>query len=274
MEMPPLAPLSTLKSLRFQQLHKDVADVKKQLGDINKGQDEEAKTAEVLQAFVETFEQPSKVDRTWVKGGVVNPGNEGFGKEARSSEEKIKPRTFQGRTQSVSCLTSPIHALNRIQEQRQQRHQSRASANTANASRDLPSSRGRPSDSHLSDHDFEDSLMDPSFGRRGISDRMRDLDYPYDYDVDRTTTNLFLGNLCPQMTEQQLCEVFGRYGPLASVKIMWPRTEEQRAVARNCGFVAFMNRVDSERAMERLRGEFSVYVVKLSCTAPILNTTQ
>ncbi|KAL7060388.1 hypothetical protein AAHC03_09514 [Spirometra sp. Aus1] len=256
--------------------------------------DEEAKTAEVLQAFVETFEQPSKVDRTWVKGGVVNPGSEEakidssgpvlykptqkFGDKTPRTLETgvVEPKTEGGKkpvlgkkpgqVKKKSNLELFKEELKVIQEQRQQRHQSRASANAANASRDLPGSRSRPSDSHLSDYDFEDSMIDQSlgFGRRGISDRMRDLDYPYDYDVDRTTTNLFLGNLCPQMTEQQLCEVFGRYGPLASVKIMWPRTEEQRAVARNCGFVAFMNRVDSERAMERLRGkELLGYEMKL-----------
>lgn len=56
------------------------------------------------------------------------------------------------------------------------------------------------------------------------------------------------------MTEQQLCEAFGRYGPLASVKIMWPRTDEERSRGRNCGFVAFMNRRDGERALENIRG--------------------
>lgn len=58
------------------------------------------------------------------------------------------------------------------------------------------------------------------------------------------------------MTEQQLCEAFGRYGPLASVKIMWPRTEEERSRGRNCGFVAFMNRKDGERALDNIRGQF------------------
>ena len=58
------------------------------------------------------------------------------------------------------------------------------------------------------------------------------------------------------MTEQQLCEVFGRFGPLASVKIMWPRSDEERARGRNCGFVAFMNRKDGERAMKNLNGNF------------------
>lgn len=61
------------------------------------------------------------------------------------------------------------------------------------------------------------------------------------------------------MTEQQLCEVFGRFGPLASVKIMWPRSDEERARGRNCGFVAFMNRKDGERAMKNLNGKNMVF---------------
>nr|KAG5688010.1 hypothetical protein BaRGS_022951 [Batillaria attramentaria] len=72
---------------------------------------------------------------------------------------------------------------------------------------------------------------------------------------DENTTNIYVGNINPKMTEQQLCEVFGKYGPLASIKIMWPRTEEERARGRNCGFVAFMNRKDGERAMNALRGK-------------------
>lgn len=49
-------------------------------------------------------------------------------------------------------------------------------------------------------------------------------------------------------------EVFGRYGPLASIKIMWPRSDEEKARGRNCGFVAFMNRKDGERALKNLNG--------------------
>lgn len=61
---------------------------------------------------------------------------------------------------------------------------------------------------------------------------------------------------CVQMTEQQLCEIFGRYGPLASVKIMWPRSDEEKSRGRNCGFVAFMNRMDGERALSHLKGNY------------------
>lgn len=49
-------------------------------------------------------------------------------------------------------------------------------------------------------------------------------------------------------------EIFGRYGPLASIKIMWPRSDEEKARGRNCGFVAFMSRKDGERALRCING--------------------
>lgn len=51
-------------------------------------------------------------------------------------------------------------------------------------------------------------------------------------------------------------EIFGRYGPLASIKIMWPRSEEEKSRGRNCGFVAYMSRRDAERALRTLNGRF------------------
>ena len=56
------------------------------------------------------------------------------------------------------------------------------------------------------------------------------------------------------MNEEMLCKEFGKYGPLASVKIMWPRTDEERTRVSNRGFVAFMTRKDAERAMAALDG--------------------
>ena len=35
---------------------------------------------------------------------------------------------------------------------------------------------------------------------------------------------------------------------------MWPRTDEEKLRNRNCGFVAFMNRRDGERALEDIEG--------------------
>ncbi|RZC38850.1 Surp and/or RRM 1 domain containing protein [Asbolus verrucosus] len=66
------------------------------------------------------------------------------------------------------------------------------------------------------------------------------------------STNLFVSNLSPHITENHLIRLFGTYGPLASVKIMWPRNEVSCRSA-NCGFVAFMSRVDAERALNGLK---------------------
>ncbi|KAL4450080.1 hypothetical protein ABPG77_010749 [Micractinium sp. CCAP 211/92] len=71
---------------------------------------------------------------------------------------------------------------------------------------------------------------------------------------DPYTTNLFVGNLAPDVDEQVLMREFGRFGPLGSVKVMWPRDEEQRRRGRNTGFVSFMKRDDAQRAMEALDG--------------------
>lgn len=51
-------------------------------------------------------------------------------------------------------------------------------------------------------------------------------------------------------------ELFGRFGPLASIKIMWPRTDTEKSRGRNCGFVAYMNRKDGERSLANLNGTY------------------
>lgn len=86
-----------------------------------------------------------------------------------------------------------------------------------------------------------------------VSTRESDLSGSFD-NGDPNTTNLYLGNLCPKISEQQLMELFGKYGPLASIKIMWPRSEEEKSRGRNCGFVAYMSRRDAERALKHLNG--------------------
>ena len=61
-----------------------------------------------------------------------------------------------------------------------------------------------------------------------------------DPDLDLQSTNLYVSNIYKSVTEEILMEMFGRYGPLASVKIMWPRKEEEATKTHNSGFVAFM----------------------------------
>lgn len=72
--------------------------------------------------------------------------------------------------------------------------------------------------------------------------------------ADQGTTNVFVGNLAPDVDESMLLREFGRFGPIASVKVMWPRDEEQRLRGRNTGFVCFMRREDAENAKQALDG--------------------
>ncbi|CAN0238174.1 unnamed protein product, partial [Ectocarpus fasciculatus] len=67
-------------------------------------------------------------------------------------------------------------------------------------------------------------------------------------DGDPTSTNLYLGNLAPTVTEEALQEAFSPFGKVYSIKIMWPRTDEERARKRNCGFVSFWRREDAVNA--------------------------
>lgn len=57
-----------------------------------------------------------------------------------------------------------------------------------------------------------------------------------------------------QINEDFLCKTFGKFGPLASVKVMWPRTADEKSRGRNCGFVAFMARPAAEKAMAKIDG--------------------
>ncbi|CAH8476712.1 unnamed protein product [Heterobilharzia americana] len=255
--------------------------------DLKKREDEE-RTKQVFEEFVATFEEPSK-SRAWVKGGVVNPASgssedpKGSGRiyrpvsklERKSGKTEEPNRTDskkpsekppaigkrKGQEQKKSKLEQFKEELKLIQQQREQRHALRQGRNQSSTQSELDLSdvgvRSRDYRKGCSNSQTGDMGMGshgntapPSFySKRSQSDR-HDVDYPYDYDGDRTTTNLFLGNLNPK-----LCEAFGRYGPLASVKIMWPRTEEERSRGRNCGFVAFMNRKDGERALDNIRGK-------------------
>eukprot|EP01025_Chloroclados_australasicus_P060711 TRINITY_DN7821_c0_g1_i5.p1 TRINITY_DN7821_c0_g1~~TRINITY_DN7821_c0_g1_i5.p1 ORF type:complete len:620 (-),score=91.89 TRINITY_DN7821_c0_g1_i5:341-2200(-) len=72
---------------------------------------------------------------------------------------------------------------------------------------------------------------------------------------DAGSTNLWIGNLAPEVDETVLLREFGRYGKISSVKVMWPRDEEQRQRQRNTGFVAFVDRDQAAEAKDALNGQ-------------------
>uniref|UniRef100_A0A8C0IZL8 U2 snRNP-associated SURP motif-containing protein n=1 Tax=Chelonoidis abingdonii TaxID=106734 RepID=A0A8C0IZL8_CHEAB len=245
---------------------------KKEQEELKKKEDEKA-AAEIYEEFLAAFEgsDGNKV-KTFVRGGIVNASkdehetDEKRGKiykpSARFADQKNQPNQPSSNERPPSLLMietkkPPLkkgekekkksnlelfkEELKQIQEERDERHKTKGRL-----------SRFEPPQS---DSDGQRRSMDaPS--RRNRSSGVLDDYAPGSHDVgDPSTTNLYLGNINPQMNEEMLCQEFGRFGPLASVKIMWPRTDEERARERNCGFVAFMNRRDAERALKNLNGK-------------------
>ncbi|XP_072723023.1 U2 snRNP-associated SURP motif-containing protein isoform X5 [Ciconia boyciana] len=258
---------------------------KKEQEELKKKEDEKA-AAEIYEEFLAAFEgsDGNKV-KTFVRGGIVNASKEEhetdekrgkiYKPSSRFSDQKNQPSqpsnekppsllmietkkpTLPKNKNKQTTLPGPLkkgekekkksnlelfkEELKQIQEERDERHKTKGRL-----------SRFEPPQS---DSDGQRRSVDaPS--RRNRSSGVLDDYAPGSHDVgDPSTTNLYLGNINPQMNEEMLCQEFGRFGPLASVKIMWPRTDEERARERNCGFVAFMNRRDAERALKNLNGK-------------------
>ncbi|XP_016150549.1 U2 snRNP-associated SURP motif-containing protein-like isoform X4 [Sinocyclocheilus grahami] len=225
---------------------------KKEQDELKKKEDERA-AAEIYEEFLAAFEGGEGKVKTFVRGGIANATKE----EVAADDKKgklYKPKSRILETKSFLPLETPPQflaldkrnaskkadkekkksnlelfkeELKQIQEERDERHRLKGRVSRFEP---LPTTEGKR------------SFLDDSA--------------PGSHDVgDPTTTNLYLGNINPQMNEEMLCQEFGRYGPLASVKIMWPRTDEERARERNCGFVAFMTRRDAERALKHLNGK-------------------
>ncbi|CAH0562288.1 unnamed protein product [Brassicogethes aeneus] len=238
---------------------------KRELEELRKKEEEKA-AAHVFQEFVETFQEApiNGGSKVWVKAGTYDAGTRredtkdkgklykpqsriSTSQELMTSAERAqayakllssdkKPeRLGKKKQQTKSNLEAFMEELRQIQEEREERHKYKGAV--------------RPP---ITPIETELDLF------------MRSGDIGSFDNGDPTTTNLYLGNLNPKITEQQLMEIFGRHGPLASIKIMWPRSDEEKARGRNCGFVAYMSRKDGERALRNLNGKDIVgYEMKL-----------
>nr|CAD1840199.1 unnamed protein product [Ananas comosus var. bracteatus] len=158
------------------------------------------------------------------------PASQGREPERKKDEERPKEKE-KGKTRAIDKF---LEELKYEQEQREKRSHEREQWR-----------EGRHSENSAPPSRFDElpDEFDPS-GKFGGS---------FD-DGDPQTTNLYVGNLSPKVDENFLLRTFGRFGPIASVKIMWPRTEEERRRQRNCGFVAFMNRADGQAAKDEMQG--------------------
>uniref|UniRef100_A0A665U1L0 Zgc:163098 n=1 Tax=Echeneis naucrates TaxID=173247 RepID=A0A665U1L0_ECHNA len=207
---------------------------------------EEEKAAEVFEEFLASFETSEKSGvKTFVRGGIVNATKEEEAAEVKKSKVYRPATKFLPVSQNVLPASSADskkslfkrkaeekkksnlelfkEELKLIQEEREERYKRKKNESGGGyGEMDIPLS-----------------------GRSTLYD---DLTVP-------TTTNLYISCISPKMNEEMLCKEFGKYGPLASVKIMWPRTDEERCRTSNRAFVAFMTRKDAERALAALDGK-------------------
>ncbi|TYI77100.1 hypothetical protein E1A91_D06G122600v1 [Gossypium mustelinum] len=251
-----MSPFSiTRKKTPFQK-HREEEEAKKK-----RAEDE---TARLYEEFVASFQGDNNPgSKAFVRGGTINP-NERL--KSDSEGEKSKDGVSvpkKGSRYVPSFIPPPLAAKEKESEKEEERMKEKEKGKSRNIDHFMEELKheqeirerrnlerehwrdGRHSDSSAPSSRFDElpDDFDPSGKLPGSLD-----------DADPQTTNLYVGNLSPKVDENFLLRTFGRFGPIASVKIMWPRTEEERRRQRNCGFVAFMNRADGQAAKDEMQG--------------------
>ncbi|KAL9442858.1 hypothetical protein AB3S75_016258 [Citrus x aurantiifolia] len=246
----------TRKKTPFQK-HREEEEAKKK-----RAEDE---TARLYAEFVESFQGDSGPgSKAFVRGGTIDPNDKLKESEGEKSKDGVSvPK--KGSRYVPSFIPPPLAAKGKDSERKKEEERPREkdrgkSRNIDNFMEELKHEQemrerrnqerehwrdGRHTESSAPSSRFDElpDDFDPSGKLPGSFD-----------DGDPQTTNLYVGNLSPQVDENFLLRTFGRFGPIASVKIMWPRTEEERRRQRNCGFVAFMNRADGQAAKDEMQG--------------------
>ncbi|WVR09161.1 hypothetical protein IAU60_006223 [Kwoniella sp. DSM 27419] len=98
---------------------------------------------------------------------------------------------------------------------------------------------------------------------------------------DQETTNLFVSNLPSNITEESLGLFFAKLGPVGTVKIMWPRGDEDTSIGAGMtvtrrhkpglsGFVSYMKRDGAERAVREYDGmDWGGSVLRVGWSKPV-----
>uniref|UniRef100_A0A3B4U6A4 Zgc:163098 n=1 Tax=Seriola dumerili TaxID=41447 RepID=A0A3B4U6A4_SERDU len=192
---------------------------------------EEEKAAEVFEEFLASFETSEKSRvKTFVRGGIVNATKEEEAAEVKKSKLYRPATKFAPVSQNVLPASSAESKKSIFKRKTEEKKKSNLEL-------------------------FKEELKLIQEEREERHKRKKNDPALYDDLTVPTTTNLYISCISPKMNEEMLCKEFGKYGPLASVKIMWPRTDEERCRTSNRAFVAFMTRKDAERALAALDGK-------------------
>ncbi|KAM9332444.1 LOW QUALITY PROTEIN: U2 snRNP-associated SURP motif-containing protein [Pholidichthys leucotaenia] len=224
---------------------------------------EEEKAAEVFEEFLASFETSEKSrGKTFVRGGIVNAT-----KEEEAAELK-KNKLYQpaAKVIPVSQHVSPVSSADSKKSTFKKKAEEKKKSNLELFKEELKIIQEEREERHKrkkNDHGSVGGCGDLDIPFSARSTLYDDLTVP-------TSTNLYINCISPKMNEEMLCKEFCKYGPLASVKIMWPRTDEERCRTSNRAFVAFMTRKDAERALAALDGKSIMgFEMKLGWGKPV-----
>ncbi|KAF9573526.1 U2 snRNP-associated SURP domain-containing protein [Mortierella alpina] len=243
------------------QKHKEEAELKR------RKESEEA--AKAYAEFVASFEvSDTKKEKTFVKGkSSFVPTASVFGQDDEDEADKdveakakaaYRPQMFVQATSS-SESTSTLQANNKTNLTIPGME-----PEPTPYVRDAKARRKKEMDAFLEELKRNQAERDERAGARGTRPVADDIKTGSRDTGDPNTTNLYIGNINPTVNEEQLCMEFAKYGPIASIKIMWPRTQEEIDRNRNCGFVSFMERADAAVALKEMEGmELMGYIMKL-----------
>ncbi|CAG8597345.1 6030_t:CDS:10 [Paraglomus occultum] len=243
---------------------------------------ESEEAAKVYAEFVASFEKDDSAGKTFVKGETIVPkllfDHEAISKKETSSIAK-EPELYKPQPLVFAPKSSPQESKGKLNED--------DSVGKEEETKEERASKKRNLDAFLEEikreqEEREDRLRQKHTRLAGAgvnSEEGGSDDYvtgsltvkaafeyrPGSHDTgDPHTTNLYVGNISPELNEEMLCKEFAKYGPIASVKIMWPRTQEEKDRNRNCGFVSFMDRESAAQALKNMDGkELLGYVMRV-----------
>ncbi|CEJ04924.1 hypothetical protein RMCBS344292_18872 [Rhizopus microsporus] len=213
-------------------------------------QQESLEAAKVYAEFVASFQEPVsyKLGTTsFVKAGTLNPATNTIN-DASSSSPPPKPMFKAMPFVKASESTSKLYSLDQYQSKEADDEEDDDEDELAKLKKSK--SQKRNLDTFLEEIKKEQQVRNSAKS----SETITTTDDPIFGDGDPLSTNLFVSNIHPSVTELGLCQEFGKYGPIASVKIMWPRTQDEKDKGRNNGFVCFMKRSDAAEAIKNLNG--------------------
>lgn len=192
--------------------------------------EEQEATAHAFQEFIQTFQGNAVAQcKTFVKSGLLHP-NKGQ-EECEKGQLYIPKPLYKQDTNTVKTAIECARLVKDVKLER--KNQQKPKSNLEMLKEELKLRHTARDEKCKNKDELANNLNECEGG-------------------DPSSTNLFLANLSQKMTENDLMLLCGAYGPLASVKIMWPRGDE-RGRNTNCGFVAFMSRKDAERALNVLK---------------------